>query len=60
VKGIRLAISAFTLVLIAVSLMGWVWWAGADQPAGPTSAGRAVLLLGALAGILGLIAIWRR
>jgi hypothetical protein len=60
VKGIRLAITTFTLVLIALSAMGWAWWSGADQPAGQVFAGRAVLLLGALAGLVGLAAIWRR
>lgn len=60
VKGIRLAITAFTLVLMAVSVMGWAWWSGADQPAGQVLAGRTVLLLGVLAGIVGLVAIWRR
>jgi hypothetical protein len=60
VKGIRLAITAFTLVLIAVSAMGWTWWSGADQPAGQVLAGRTFLLLGALAGIVGLVAIWKR
>jgi hypothetical protein len=60
VKGIRIAITAFTLVLIALSVMGWAWWSGADQPAGQVLAGRTVLLLGALAGIVGLVAIWRR
>jgi hypothetical protein len=60
VKGIRIAITAFTLVLMAVSAMGWVWWDGANQPAGQVLAGRTVLLLGMLAGIMGLVAIWRR
>jgi membrane protein YdbS with pleckstrin-like domain len=60
VKGIRIAITAFTLLLMAVSAMGWVWWNGANQPAGQVFAGRTVLLLGMLAGIVGLVAIWRR
>lgn len=60
VKGIRIAITAFTLVLMAVSAMGLTWLSGANLPAGQLLAGRTVLLLGALAGIVGLVAIWRR
>jgi hypothetical protein len=59
VTAIRLAITAFVLLLICLSAMGWVW-TGAHQPAGQMLARRAVLVLGALAGIVGLIAIWRR
>ena len=60
VKGIRIAITAFTLVLIALSAVGWAWWSGPNQPAAQVLAARTVLLLGALAGIVGLVAIWRR
>ena len=56
---IRLAASAFILVLIVLSAMGWVW-AGAHQPPDQALAGRTVLVLGALAGVVGLIALWRR
>jgi len=59
VNAIRIALSLFIAVLIVLSAMGWVW-TGAHQPAPLAVAGRAVLALGALAGVLGLIAIWRR
>jgi hypothetical protein len=55
---IRLAASAFILVLIVLSAMGWVW-TGTHQPPAQALAGRAVLGLGALAGVVGLIALWR-
>lgn len=56
--AIRLVASAFTLVLIALSIMGWVW-NGAHQVPGQAAAGRIVLALAALAGVAGLVAIWR-
>ena len=55
---IRLAASAFILVLIVLSAMGWVW-TGAHQPPAQALAGRTVLVLGALAGVVGLTALWR-
>jgi len=58
VTAIRLAASAFILVLIVLSAMGWVW-TGAHQPPAQALAGRTVLVLGALAGVVGLIALWR-
>jgi hypothetical protein len=59
VTAIRLVASAFILLLIALSAMGWVW-SGAHQPPAQAAAGRAVLALGALAGVAGLAALWRR
>jgi len=59
VTAIRIAISLFIVVLITLSVMGWVW-TGAHQPAGQMEAGRAVLAICMLAGIVGLVAIWRR
>lgn len=58
VTAIRFAASAFILVLIALSGMGWVW-TGAHQPPAEALAGRTVLILGALAGVTGLVALWR-
>jgi hypothetical protein len=56
---IRLTATLFILVLIALSAMGWVW-NGAHQASGQAAAaGRLVLTLGALAGVVGLIALWR-
>jgi hypothetical protein len=58
VNAIRVAASAFILVLIVLSAMGWVW-TGSNQPPAQALAGRTVLVLGALAGLAGLIALWR-
>lgn len=56
--AIRLAASLFILVLIGMSAMGWVW-TGAHQPPDQALAARTVLVLGALSGVAGLIALWR-
>lgn len=56
--AVRIAISLFILVLITLSVMGWIW-TGAHQPPGLMEAGRTVLALGALAGVIGLVTIWR-
>jgi len=58
VNAIRLAASLFILVLIGVSAMGWVW-TGTHQPPTQALAGRTVLALAALAGVIGLVALWR-
>ena len=58
-NAIRLAASLFILVLIGLSAMGWVW-TGAHQPPAQALAGRTVLALSALAGVVGLVALWRR
>jgi hypothetical protein len=58
VTAIRLAASVFILVLIALSVMGWVW-AGTHQPADQVLAARTVLGLSALTGAAGLVALWR-
>lgn len=49
----------FLVVLVVLSVMGWVW-TGANQPPAEMAGGRAVLLLGGLAGVGGLLVIWRR
>jgi hypothetical protein len=54
-----MAISAFILVLIALSVAGW-FWTGAHQPPAQSVASRLVLAIGVLAGVGGLVAIWRR
>jgi hypothetical protein len=58
VIAIRLAASAFILVLIGLTGMGWVW-SGAHQSPSEAVASRTVLSLGALAGVGGLVALWR-
>lgn len=55
---VRVAISVFVLVLIAISVAGWIW-TGSHQPAAQSAASRVVLTLGVIAGVIGLVAIWR-
>jgi hypothetical protein len=57
-NAIRIAITVFILLLIGVSVAGWQW-TGAHQNASQAAASRAVLLVGALAGVVGLGVIWR-
>jgi hypothetical protein len=58
VTAIRLVATAFIIVLIALTAMGWVW-TGSHQPPAQAVAGRTVLALAALAGVGGLAALWR-
>lgn len=57
-NAIRLAISFFIVVVIALAVMGWVW-AGTHQTAAQSAASRTVLGLCVVAGIIGLAALWR-
>ncbi|HVQ12164.1 MAG TPA: hypothetical protein VMS40_01175 [Vicinamibacterales bacterium] len=56
--AIRLTASIFILILIGLTAMGWVW-TGTHQPAAQAAAARSVLALAALAGIGGLVVLWR-
>jgi hypothetical protein len=58
-NAVRILISLFLLVLIAVASTGWIW-TGRHQPAAQSAASRVVLSLCVLAGIAGLTALWRR
>jgi hypothetical protein len=55
---IRAAMSAFILVLFVIVGVGWMW-ASAHQTPSQALASRAVLSLSALAGVVGLVALWR-
>lgn len=57
-NAIRIAISLFVLILITVSAVGWIW-TGAHQTASQAAASHVVLGLAMLAGLIGLIALWR-
>lgn len=57
-KIVRGAISAFILVLLGLSLAGWIW-TGANQPGSQATASRVVLTIGMAAGLVGLRALWR-
>ena len=50
--------SAFILVLFAIAGMGWAW-ASTHQTPSQALASHVVLLLSALAGVVGLVALWR-
>jgi hypothetical protein len=55
---IRVAMTTFVLLLIAVSLAGWIW-TGSHQPPAQAMASRIVLTVGMAGGLVGLLAIWR-
>ena len=55
---VRIIISMFLGLLIAVATTGWIW-VGSHQAAGPATASRVVLTLCILAGVVGLAALWR-
>ncbi len=56
-NAIRVSISLFIVLLIAIAIAGWRW-AGA-QPVHPSLWGRAALAGSVVAGIVGLVALWR-
>ena len=55
---IRIAISFFILVVMALSATGWMW-TGAHQTSAQAAASRVVLGLCVVAGVVGLSALWR-
>ena len=57
-NAIRIAISLFIVVLIALAILGWIW-TGSHQAAAQAVASRVVLTLAALAGVIGLATLWR-
>ena len=58
-NAVRILISLFIVVLIAVASTGWIW-TGSHQSAAQAAASRVVLSLCILAGVVGLTALWRR
>jgi hypothetical protein len=55
---IRTIMSAFIVVLLMIAALGWQW-AATHQTATQALASQAVLGLSAIAGLVGLIALWR-
>ena len=55
---IRAAMSAFIVVLFVIAGLGWTW-TGTHQTPTQAMASQAVLALSAIAGLVGLIALWR-
>jgi len=56
---VRILISSFVVILIVVSVAGWIW-TGSHQPAGQAAASHVVLGAGIVAGLVGLVTVWRR
>ncbi len=57
-NAIRIVISLFIAVLIAIAILGWRW-TSVHQNATQSAASHLVLALAILAGVIGVIAIWR-
>lgn len=55
---IRIVISLFIAVLIAIAVLGWIWTT-VHQTATQSAASHIVLGLTILAGVIGMITIWR-
>ena len=55
---IRLAISAFIVVLVGLCVAGWIW-TGDHQPPAKAVASHVVLGVAMLSGVAGLVGIWR-
>jgi hypothetical protein len=57
-NAVRLVISIFIAVLIAIATLGWKWTSAHQAPAQAT-ASHLALGLSIVAGIVGVITIWR-
>jgi membrane protein YdbS with pleckstrin-like domain len=55
---VRVAITVFVLLLLAVVSLGWIW-TGSHQPPPLRTASHVVLSIAAFAGIFALARIWR-
>lgn len=56
-NAIRSAITVFLLVLVALSVAGWVW-AGHQPPAYPATAARVVLAVCGVGGLAAVYELW--
>ena len=57
-NAVRIGITVFVLLLLAVVTLGWIWTTGHQQPPLRT-ASHMVLTIAALSGIFALTKIWR-
>ncbi|HEY7055074.1 MAG TPA: hypothetical protein VH458_01050 [Vicinamibacterales bacterium] len=57
-NAVRIGITMFILILLAIVTLGWMWTA-AHQPPAPRTASHVVLGVSAVAGVLALAKIWR-
>lgn len=55
---VRVAITSFVVVLMAIVTMGWIW-TGSHQPPPLRTASHVVLSIAAFAGLFALAMIWR-
>jgi len=55
---VRVAITLFVALLLAVVTMGWIW-TGRHQPPPQRTASHVVLAIAAVAGVFALARIWR-
>ena len=56
--AVRIGISVFVLILMALVVLGWRW-TGAHQPEAQAFASHVVLGICGLAGVVALVLIWR-
>ncbi|MGQ0552792.1 MAG: hypothetical protein ACT4PU_06185 [Planctomycetota bacterium] len=57
-NAVRLLMSSFMVILIVASVLGIKWW-GTDGPKPPPGDGRPILVLGIVAGVVGLWFLWK-
>ena len=57
--GVRIAITAFVLLLLIIVSLGWIWTTR-HQPPAARFASHVVQSLAALAGLFALTKIWRK
>ena len=57
-NGVRVAITAFIVVLMITATTGFIW-VGRHQTAAQASASRIVLGLCMVAGLIGMTQVWR-
>ena len=55
---VRVAITAFVVLLLTVVTRGWIW-TGSHQPPPLRTASHVVLAISAFAGVFALTRIWR-
>ena len=57
-NGVRVAITAFIVVLLITATTGFIW-VGSHQTAAQATASRVVLTLCMVAGVIGMRTVWR-
>jgi len=57
-NGVRVAITAFIVVLLITATTGFIW-VGSHQTAAQATASRVVLTLCIVAGVIGMRTVWR-